>query len=322
MKKILFLLCLLPLLSSAQNTFVTGDSTLKLLVKGLRDSLPPAFQRTIAHSDSGLAGKVDTSVATALVNGISNRIKADSFNLATLSANKLKTILGYSPYDDKNPAGYTTISAVSSAIVPLIPSATSQLTNNSDYITSSSLSSYATTSAVANLAASTKALYTNITDKTISNTTTETSIFPSGASTNLTLAAGFWTVNKAVRFKVTGYFSTPLTLVPTLTITIKLNGTAIATGSAASLVASANNNFFESEGLLICRSTGTSGTVLFTGRGLYAGLAGAINSVSLNQTSPTIINTTTSNVIDITATWSNNNSTIVFKNIVVDVVNP
>jgi hypothetical protein len=139
-------------------------------------------------------------------------------------------------------------------------------------------------------------IFVQTADKTIANTVTETTILGTGDGT-LTLPANFFVAGKTIKFDIQGYHSS--TGNPTVTVKIKLGGTVIATGTGSS--GNGSTDGFTIAGTITCRTTGAGGTVVAAGfydewhtNGLKIGLV---------QTGTTTIDTTTSQVLDITVTW-------------------
>jgi hypothetical protein len=120
----------------------------------------------------------------------------------------------------------------------------------------------------------------------------------------MTLPAAFLTVGRALRLKGGGVYSTLITP-GNLTVRVKYGSTTIASAVVGALLGSAASSGFDFEFLITCRSVGASGTVAGSGLINYAAagnnrLADYINT----GTGTTTINTTTSNVIDVTVQWA------------------
>lgn len=132
-------------------------------------------------------------------------------------------------------------------------------------------------------------------DKTVANTTTETSLIGTGVGTKA-IAANELAAGRTVHVRVKGYLSS--TGVPTVTFKVKMGSTAVATSSA--IVASAfSNAAFEGDFEITCRTTGGSGTVVCTG---FVMVNGTVTPVVTTGT--TTISTTVSEDPDFTVTWS------------------
>ena len=76
--------------------------------------------------------------------------------------------------------------------------------------------------------------YTQIADKTIANTVTETTLFGTANGT-LTLPANFWTVGRTIRIELHGDFAD--TGIPTARIKVKQGATTLIDSTALTLVA-------------------------------------------------------------------------------------
>lgn len=101
----------------------------------------------------------------------------------------------------------------------------------------------------------TSCLYTQIASVAVSNTVTETSLL---ASTT-TLPANFFIVGKQIVFRLRGFHST--TANPTIRIRVYLNSTVVMdTGIRSS--GNGNNDYWDLEGVLNCRSVGATGAVM------------------------------------------------------------
>lgn len=156
--------------------------------------------------------------------------------------------------------------------------------------------------------------FTGTADATVTNTTTETTILPTGVGSK-TLAANFFLVGKTVSITGGGVYST--TTVPgNLVINVKYGSTVVATGTITNLLNSASNRAFQFDVTVVCRTTGSSGTVICDGNLDYETSASLVARTALalnNSGSTTTINTTTSNAIDITATWATASTSNIFK---------
>ena len=147
-------------------------------------------------------------------------------------------------------------------------------------------------------------IFTQTASKTVTNTVTETSIVGTGVGT-LTLPANFFVAGKTIRLRIGGIYSTPVAATPSVLIKVKYGSTVIATVTTTGLLSGATNLEFDGEVLITCRTTGSSGTVMTHGDIQYAtGVAGTIAVDPLNNAgATTTINTTTSNLLDVTVTW-------------------
>jgi hypothetical protein len=146
-------------------------------------------------------------------------------------------------------------------------------------------------------------IFTQTADKTVTNTVTETSIIGTGVGT-LTLPANFFVAGKTIRLRVGGVYSTPA-LGGAVTVRVKYGATTLASVTTTSLLGGAASLEFDGEVLITCRTTGATGTVMTHGDIEYAtGVSGTIAVNPLNNGgATTTINTTTSNLLDVTAQW-------------------
>ncbi|MBI4546904.1 MAG: hypothetical protein HY707_02915 [Ignavibacteriae bacterium] len=146
----------------------------------------------------------------------------------------------------------------------------------------------------------------------ISNTTAETDF-----DKNYTLPANCLTVVKAVRVKAYGRLSTAATA-PTLNLRLRYGGTLLTMTSSVTLGASLANVGWYFEGLIICRATGASGSVQ---PNCFANFDTIVKCGTL--TTPVTINTTTANVLKITASWgtASPSNAITLTNVTYEVLN-
>lgn len=151
-------------------------------------------------------------------------------------------------------------------------------------------------------------LFTSTATQTVAATVAETTILGSGTG-SLTLPASYLTVGKMLRLSIRGLYSTPALNIGNISIKIKFGSTVLNTTSTASALAiSVTNGGFEGIAFITCRTTGASGTVILMGGieyGVGNNLAPLVVAIN-NGTSTTTIDTTASQTLDCTVTWSNN----------------
>lgn len=145
-------------------------------------------------------------------------------------------------------------------------------------------------------------LFTQTADKTVANTTNETSLIGSGVG-SLTLPANFFTAGKTLRLTMSGVYSTVAVTGDTVTIKVKVGTTLLASKATSSLVTGGSNLFWASEILITCRTTGNSGTVQVSGGVIYqiAGSATVEDAIN-NSIGTSSLDTTTSGLLDVTVT--------------------
>jgi len=146
--------------------------------------------------------------------------------------------------------------------------------------------------------------FTQTNSVSVTNTTVETNIAGTGIG-NLVLPANFWTVGKTLRFKAEGYYSTAASSPGTIITKFKL-GSVVAGGYSPgyALLTSLVNRRWKIEGTITCRSTGSTGTIIFQGSVEFWTGAGAIAPLSVVSTANTTIDTTASQTITLTGTFS------------------
>ena len=134
----------------------------------------------------------------------------------------------------------------------------------------------------------------------VSNTTTETTLLSTVAGTKTLPTNFFSAAGSTARITVCGTITNTGT--PTLDLKLKYGSTVIASTGATTLVNITGTGNFTATFIVTCRSTGASGTVQASGLLTYFSTATTPNLVQFADQNTTI-NTTTSNAIDLTATW-------------------
>ena len=145
-------------------------------------------------------------------------------------------------------------------------------------------------------------IFTGTADATVGNTTTETSIMPTGIGT-LTLPANFWTIGKSVRIRLRGIISKGTTSV-TRKYTLYHGAVTIKTNTTAAGTTAITNQGWEFEAVLTCRSTGATGTIMAHMRQFHYGLS----DPTMELTATTTIDTTASALLDYKFQWSANDA--------------
>lgn len=153
---------------------------------------------------------------------------------------------------------------------------------------------------------------------TIANSSNETSAIPSGFGT-LTIPDSVAVAGTLFRLKGGGIFSTLITP-GNLTIKIKLNSTIIASVVISNLLASASNNAFDFEGIIVCRSNGSSGTYVATGFITYDTGVLIRGTAALNNAGGAVtVDTTIGQTIDVTVQWATANASNTITTVVATV---
>lgn len=139
-------------------------------------------------------------------------------------------------------------------------------------------------------------LYSQTIDKTVADTTDETSLLSAGRGSK-TLPADLLEQGTTIRIALSGHISD--TGNPTMDIKASLGGTEVCSTGAENLGTSVSQVDFHLLIYITCRTTGASGTVVASG--LFEHDDGT--SFGLVKTTATTIDTTGALAIDVTATW-------------------
>ncbi len=167
--------------------------------------------------------------------------------------------------------------------------------------------------------ARTSVIFVQTADKTVTNTTSETSIIGTGVG-SVTLSAGFFNAaGKSLRIKLGGIYSTPAIVASSVLIKIKLGSTVLASGTTTALATGASNLRFFGEASITCRTSGASGVLSIDSAIIYNVTGSDVPVLDpLNNGGATItgIDLTGSLVFDITATWDTATTTRIAKSTV------
>lgn len=142
--------------------------------------------------------------------------------------------------------------------------------------------------------------FTQTASVTVANTTTETSLFGAGQG-SLTLPLNALTTGKRVRWTLLGVITDTGT--PTLNLRIKVGGNTIASTGAVALTGTVVNRVFRLEFDMVCRTIGSTGTVIGQGSFWYDNSTNAGTTEGIAMTSTATVNTTTQLTLDATAEW-------------------
>jgi hypothetical protein len=140
-------------------------------------------------------------------------------------------------------------------------------------------------------------IFTQTNTVTVANIESETALTGTGQG-SLTLPANFLAAGRSIKFDMRGFFSTSGN--PTIRIQVKLGSTTVLdTGTVNT--SNETNAGWKLDGLLSCRTVGTSGTVIAQGSwSHYGSTTGGQNMVN---TATTTIDTTVTQAISITVIW-------------------
>lgn len=150
----------------------------------------------------------------------------------------------------------------------------------------------------------------------ISDTASETNF-----STTRTLSSSLWKVGGIFRLTASGVYSTTGT--PTLTFRVKLGSTNVVVFTAKTGINNASNQSWLIEADIVCRTTGSSGTIMGYGRIHINTSAGVDTSEVVINSSTTSINTTANQILQISLTWSaaSTSNTATMKNYILGLLN-
>lgn len=163
-------------------------------------------------------------------------------------------------------------------------------------------------------------IFSQTASATIANSVAEITLVGTGVGST-TLPANFLLAGKTIMVMMYGTIASILT--PTLRVKVKLGSTVIIDTTAATLATITGTNLFTTSGMIACRTTGATGTVFGQGMQLYyTGVTGLAGIASPNTTTSTI-DTTTSQVLDVTVQWgtASASNTITSTNLSVFVMN-
>ncbi len=139
-------------------------------------------------------------------------------------------------------------------------------------------------------------LYSLVVNTAVTNTTDETALLGAGRGTK-TLPADTLDLGSVLRLTLHGYLSDTGT--PTLNIKAKAGGTEICSTGAVTLASNISSLGWSLDVAITCRATGAAGTVVAAGIFEYDDNAGH----RMVKTGTTVVDTTASLDIAVTATW-------------------
>jgi acyl-coenzyme A thioesterase PaaI-like protein len=159
-------------------------------------------------------------------------------------------------------------------------------------------------------------LFVQTADATIASSAAETTLTAAGVG-SLTLPANFFRTGKTIRVRARGYVSDTGT--PTFRVKIKLGSTIVLDTTAIAFAGTIANDQWFVEGIITCRTTGASGTVM--GQGSYSAETNVnSNRAAMTNTATTTIDTTASQAVDVTWQWgtSSASNTITCSNLLLE----
>lgn len=173
--------------------------------------------------------------------------------------------------------------------------------NTSGYVLTSNGASAAPTYQAASGGSSSpnSAIFTSTADKTVANTTSETSIVGTGVG-SATTTANYFAAGTSLLVECSGYYSSAVA--DTINVKIKA-GSTIVGATGAITPTTMTNSVFRVLALVTCRTVGVSGT--FTVNTLLESSSGTLtaNAAKILNTSTVTLDTTGTLAWDVTATW-------------------
>lgn len=157
-------------------------------------------------------------------------------------------------------------------------------------------------------------IFTGTADAVVTNTTTETSAIGTGTGSKTILANSLF-VGRTIRIEGGGVYSAAAIAPGNLTVKVKFGSTVIATVVLGSILSAASTLGFQFDCDIVCRTTGTTGTLMTSGSIDYASstlgarLFGDLNNGGVVTT----IDTTVDQVLDVTVTWQTASTSNILK---------
>lgn len=151
-------------------------------------------------------------------------------------------------------------------------------------------------------------LFVQTADATLTANTAETTILGTGVGSK-TLAANALIAGSTLRIKAYGYYTVTATGDTGARLKVKFGSTIILDSGAAALVPNNvdTNEHWELDAVITCRTTGGTGTVMAQGKVLWKRDLNSsgfeTDAWKLQSTATVTIDTTTTNVMDVTFDW-------------------
>lgn len=153
-------------------------------------------------------------------------------------------------------------------------------------------------------------VYMATASKTVGNTSAETTglgtgtgLYASGAT--VTIPANVLKAGMNVVGTGGGVYTTPAISVGNVTVRMKVGGTTVASAVISALVGGITNGAFQFDSVIAVQAAGSSGSAVAVGTVNFATAAGGRLFFDLtNGGSPVTVDTTVSNVVDVTVQWA------------------
>jgi hypothetical protein len=149
-------------------------------------------------------------------------------------------------------------------------------------------------------AATANAQYGLLSTVSVSNTVAETTLLAAGAG-SLTLPANIMRAGEMLF--IYGYGTITNTSTPTIQIKVKIGGVTVLDTTATTMLTITGTTQWQLSAQINCRTVGAGGTGFAQAQFNYFSTPTVSNIVQMINTSTFALNTTISNVIDVTATW-------------------
>lgn len=152
-------------------------------------------------------------------------------------------------------------------------------------------------------------IFSQTADKTVMNSTAETTALGAGVGTQMILANSL-KPGKRVNITLEGLYTIPLALTSVLTVRIKIGGQTAASISTSALFLGSTNKAFSVSTRLVCRADGTTGILVGGGSMSYTTGTNIKNFDDLDNAGVNVpIDTTVDNMVDVTFQWSSASTT-------------
>lgn len=150
-----------------------------------------------------------------------------------------------------------------------------------------------------------KVFYTSMSDKTVANTSTETSLLDITSNLGYYNLDGDWfEIGTIMKVHVDGLLSTGGGWGGTLQFRFKIGSTTVFDSTAISPGAGRSNSLLQMDGLILCRSSGASGVLTANTFLLRADGTGSPATPKMINASNVTLDTTVAHTLDITGQWS------------------
>lgn len=144
---------------------------------------------------------------------------------------------------------------------------------------------------------------------TVSNSTTETSLWREVMSDTTTISSGYLTLQKTFRIEAWGRVSTDAASFGGIEMRVRFGTITVLDSGSVSLAPSLSDELWKIEGLITVRTTGSAGTVM--GQGIftiYDSVGTILRDAQMKNLTPVIVPTTSSRTIDLTAQFDTANA--------------